>query len=307
MRAHHWTFSLVGSWYRIGRSEANLKKVVFNSVSREQCSPSSKRLSTIVQRMESNLPVAAHSTDSFYSEPSPTGSHHSRLFDECLTTEGCDPQGIQAAIRSNEAIRSTSSTPVHADSPSCETDSHSSPSLPRPLDWKTKARPIIMSCSLAFVPMIAFTATILWLVFGHLVQSVACPYEELCPKDGALNSTADTSNYYVDFPAARLVFIASWSSTMSFSLIGCLMALQAYVAAWKILYVQDRLEPTISPYQMSVLLRILNAELLALYELVCAKFKDVFWDRSKRCSQRGPPALRSSIVIFFASITARYV
>lgn len=75
---------------------------------------------------------------------------------------------------------------------------------------------------LAFVtagPMVAFTATILAMVLGYKYSTVECAHADFCStsKNMSINGTADTQYYYVDFPAARLVFIASWSSTVGFS------------------------------------------------------------------------------------------
>ena len=80
--------------------------------------------------------------------------------------------------------------------------------------WETENRNIILLCLLITMPMAAFTATILWLVFRYKIDHMQCAYQELCPKDGLNNSTNNANNYYVDFPATRLIFIASWSSTV---------------------------------------------------------------------------------------------
>ena len=75
-------------------------------------------------------------------------------------------------------------------------------------------RSIILLCLLVTIPMVAFTATILQLVFGYRVDDMQCAHQELCPKNGLNNNIDTVDNYYVDFPAARLAFVASWSSTV---------------------------------------------------------------------------------------------
>jgi len=75
-------------------------------------------------------------------------------------------------------------------------------------------RDVFLMCLLITVPMVAFTVIILRLVLGNKIVDMHCAYQELCPKNGLNNSTNTVENYYVDFPAARLAFIASWSSTV---------------------------------------------------------------------------------------------
>ena len=75
-------------------------------------------------------------------------------------------------------------------------------------------RNILLLCLLVTVPMVAFTVTVLFLVFGYKIDDMKCAYQELCSKEGLSNGTNTMDNYYVDFPAARLVFISSWSSTV---------------------------------------------------------------------------------------------
>ena len=56
----------------------------------------------------------------------------------------------------------------------------------------------MLSAGLIFIPMIAFTITILAVVFPNLIDLDHCPLSELCP---ALDESrlAFSSDYYIDF------------------------------------------------------------------------------------------------------------
>lgn len=176
--------------------------------------------------------------------------------------------------------------------------------------WRLEKRKIILLCLLVTLPMTAFTITILWLIFGHLVGAAFCPVPELCPRD--ISAGVDIVDYYyVDYPAAQLAFIASWSSTVSFSLVATLMGIYSHVAARRFLQLPqdgDLATHHPTPYQTSTLLRVLNAELIVLYRLTCAKLKQIFWQREAQSNgQKSPPLLRSSMAVFLLSTFSRYV
>jgi hypothetical protein len=75
-----------------------------------------------------------------------------------------------------------------------------------PLHNHTKK--IMWLCALVVIPIIAFTIVILVLVFANTVENMACICADVCPPPSLLNTT-NKSSYNVDFPATRLVFIAS--------------------------------------------------------------------------------------------------
>ncbi|KAF2195565.1 hypothetical protein K469DRAFT_649646 [Zopfia rhizophila CBS 207.26] len=167
-------------------------------------------------------------------------------------------------------------------------------------------RKIILQCLLVTTPMLASSIIVLYIVYAQLIEE-GCPSQELCPGPNLTNVTLKT-HYYVDFPAARLAFISSWSSTVSFALVGFLMAIYAYTNAATLLDASENAdqESLPSPHQMSVLLRILNAELIVLYSLATSKLRKVFWDRAKDddLSQRTSPIVGASIMVLLAGITA---
>jgi hypothetical protein len=81
--------------------------------------------------------------------------------------------------------------------------------------WSAGNRNIILLCLLIIIPITAFTAIILRLVFSNKIDPTQCAHQELCPTNGTTNGLDATHNYYVNYPAARLAFVASWSSTVS--------------------------------------------------------------------------------------------
>ena len=79
--------------------------------------------------------------------------------------------------------------------------------------WSQK-RHISMLCLASVLPMMLFTAIIIGLVFRYRVTARQCAFSEFCSQ-GEVDGDVDYAKYYyVDFPAAQLVFIASWSSTV---------------------------------------------------------------------------------------------
>jgi hypothetical protein len=195
--------------------------------------------------------------------------------------------------------------------------------------WSPGNRNILLLCLLVTIPITAFTTTMLRLVFGNKTDAIQCVYQELCPNDGTMSGIDTEHNYYVDYPAARLAFVASWSSTVSqlthkrcavilttslqvsFSLVGTMMAIYSYFAASKFMklsatnIVQSTLPTT---HQTSILLRILNAELLTLYKVASQKFKDVFWEKKSSDGRSAQTKLlRFSISVFSIILCARCV
>ncbi|KAF2279921.1 uncharacterized protein EI97DRAFT_370045 [Westerdykella ornata] len=175
---------------------------------------------------------------------------------------------------------------------------------------KPYARKILIATSIIVVPMIAFTIAIIWAVFAKKLDRATCPYPEICPGPELLNVTSN-ANYYVDFDAGRLAFISSLSATISFALVSILMMIYAYSAASQLLRSSDDSDQRTalpSPYQVSLLLRVLNAEILALGELCWEKVKRVFWKREKAeklpSEERSSYALQRSIGILALCITA---
>jgi len=178
------------------------------------------------------------------------------------------------------------------------------------ISYPPHTRKIVLHCLLVTTPMLSSSLVILYIVYSKLITS-NCPDEELCRGSNSANSTSRNA-YHVDYPAARLAFISSWSSTVSFALISFLMAFSAYINAAELLGASERGEQDLlpTPHQMSTLLRVLNAELMVLWELATSRIKSVFWRAEKDSSDsttlhQTSPILGTSIMILLFGIVAR--
>lgn len=170
-------------------------------------------------------------------------------------------------------------------------------------------RKISLYCLAIVTPMIASCSIITWIVFANLVHE-RCQVKELCHEQDTTNTTSK-DHFYVDFPAARLAFIASGSSTVSFALIGLLMTVYAYTNAATFLHVSSGVQPESlpTPHQLSILLRVINAEWMVLWDLSISKLKEVFWDSQDDADSapRSPPILKHGTATLIAGIFARYL
>ncbi|KAL5446676.1 hypothetical protein PMIN07_001393 [Paraphaeosphaeria minitans] len=209
---------------------------------------------------------------------------------------------MPTAKSSEQAATSTGKSEVEAQSISCTESSANSAKSWMRNPWRAHTRKIFLACGIVVIPMIAFTIAIIWVVFANLINENRCPYPELCPGRDILNASSK-HYYYVDYPAARLVFISSWSSTVSLSFVGMLMTLFGYLIASQMLRTSSAEQSTRlpSPYQTSILMRVLNADLFALWDLGTNKVKAMFWKKEKSNDSgnaRSPPLLRSAILVF---------
>ncbi|KAF2005420.1 hypothetical protein P154DRAFT_616245 [Amniculicola lignicola CBS 123094] len=182
----------------------------------------------------------------------------------------------------------------------CATNETPPESPQKPERWK-----IVVVASVIVVPMVAFTIVILALVFANQLHDDECPYAELCSRES--NHTRNSPYYYVNVPAARLAFVASWSSTIAFSLVSLLMSLFSYTVAWQLVSYSKSAEhvsilPT--PYQMSFLVRFLNAEVLAFTDIIQYKMHNLFRREGRKQPKKKPasPILRTTISIFLLGI-----
>jgi len=177
--------------------------------------------------------------------------------------------------------------------------------------WAPHTRGVVAACALVFIPITLFTIVLLSLVFRYEINEATCPYHEMCPGSNRMNRTTN-SHYYIDFPAARLVFIASWSSTISFASVGILMAIYGHLASHQLIHdsgSENSKTLLPSPYQTSLIVRAVNGDFLVLWELFSRKIKSIFWkmeqepeDQHKYRSR----TLRKSVSVFVCCVIARY-
>jgi hypothetical protein len=170
---------------------------------------------------------------------------------------------------------------------------------------------ILLACGLIVVPMVAFTSVVLAFVFANIVSNQGCSFNDLCHTAGLINATSNTY-YYVDFSATSLIFISSWSSTVSFALVGVLMSMYAYSIAAQMLHhpnLAPQLGNSMSPYQISLILRVLNAEILSLWSIVQHSGRKALPRTSNQKIHYpvSPNPLRRSVVVFSLALFGWYV
>ena len=170
-------------------------------------------------------------------------------------------------------------------------------------------------CAVVIVPIAVCTGVILWMIFGNLVPTSTCPDADMCLTATQLNNSISDS-YIVDVPAARLVFIASWSSTISFGLISALMTMYSFSLAKTWLHTsnsKDSKSRCPTPYETSIILRVLNAEVLTVFQLWWGKVKKIFWNKEidsearTRSSSGSSSVMRGATLAFVIAIIAGYV
>ncbi|KAH7178852.1 hypothetical protein DER46DRAFT_633456 [Fusarium sp. MPI-SDFR-AT-0072] len=132
------------------------------------------------------------------------------------------------------------------------------------------ARDIWLACMISSIPLVAFSALLLGLVFHY----------QVIPKSPISSSfasaaTADPSVLYVDFPATTLIIVASWSSTMAPLILPFLLTLVSFPVSRTLIQASqsgDRTrQPT--PRQYALILRIMsNASLSALWSCITYVF-----------------------------------
>jgi hypothetical protein len=175
--------------------------------------------------------------------------------------------------------------------------------------WNVDTKKIMLLSSSVVVPMIAFTITMLAIVFSNIIDLNGCPDPGLCPYIGK-PGPADSSHYYVDYPVGRLAFISSLSSTISFALLAVMMSMYGYVVASQILDASQgsdgrALLPT--PLGMTELIRLLNAEITLLWDMLVGSYHHITqYKRNSRGHQvKAPRVLRICRIVFVLIITAR--
>ncbi|CVK96692.1 uncharacterized protein FMAN_11022 [Fusarium mangiferae] len=131
-------------------------------------------------------------------------------------------------------------------------------------------REIWLACIISSIPLIAFSALLLGLVFHYQV----IPKNPNSPSFQSAAS-ADSNVIYVDFPATTLIIVASWSSTMAPLILPFLLTLVSFPVSRTLIQASqsgDRTrQPT--PRQYALILRIMsNASLSALWSCITYLF-----------------------------------
>ena len=121
---------------------------------------------------------------------------------------------------------------------------------------------IALASAVMILPMLALTAVLLALVFGHQMPNHDSTYTYDNKTELPLGSA-----FYVDYSATTLVYIASLSSTLSTVLISAAMILFSYTVARTMALESDanRAAHLPSPFQLQLLIRVIDGKITSLY------------------------------------------
>lgn len=97
----------------------------------------------------------------------------------------------------------------------------------KPVSQKKALGLIVFNFLLVLLPMTAFSAAFLWLIYHNRVGHTPNSNSQLAFPSGR----DEPGVFYVDISAATLVFIASWSSTIANTLTTCVVGLPGYPLA----------------------------------------------------------------------------
>ena len=124
---------------------------------------------------------------------------------------------------------------------------------------------IALASSFLVLPMLVLSIVLTSLVYYHLMPDNSSSYSQ-----GNATNLPLGSAYYINYSATRLVFIASASSTLSTILIGTAMILFSYLTAHYLAGRSDTDETgdLPSPYQLEILIRLLDARLIAMWSFL---------------------------------------
>lgn len=173
---------------------------------------------------------------------------------------------------------------------------------------KHHLKKVLLSSAFIVVPMVAFTITVLVVLFSNVVDLDYCPPSQLC--NHTVTAGMNSTDYYVDFPVGRLAFVASLSSTFSLALVAAIMTMYGYVVAKQVLSLPEDLgQQTGSPssHEMSTLIRVLNGEIILLYDLTVRGCRHLFRRDARRRDKSQPTSriLRLCCVVFVTGICTR--
>ncbi|KAM0717644.1 hypothetical protein Q7P37_007496 [Cladosporium fusiforme] len=108
-----------------------------------------------------------------------------------------------------------------------DTDSQQPPMYLKPASRMKALGWILLNFLMVIVPVVAFTAAILSIIFFKRADAYAGINTDIFPQD----KIDDSKHFHVDIEAATFVYIASWSSTIASFLTGCIVVLLGYPLA----------------------------------------------------------------------------
>ena len=162
-----------------------------------------------------------------------------------------------------------------------------------------KFKDIGLAFFLVSIPMFVFSVVLLGLVSHFRVSHGHVPYSNL----DFPGSQDEAGVYYVNFGATRLIFVASWSSSLAPALVGFALTMFSFPIAHNYLQHtrEQRKTGLLTPYQLSIVLRLFTGGSLgALWSWV----RYLHTWRSRRQSQA--PALKGTASLATLCISLAY-
>ncbi|KAE9367384.1 hypothetical protein N431DRAFT_415994 [Stipitochalara longipes BDJ] len=158
---------------------------------------------------------------------------------------------------------------------------------------------ILFATIISVIPFLLMPSVLLHIIFQNQVRNTDCPVPELC----LAGNRQIRGSYLVNFPAPKLIFIASWASTISNSLIGILMLLTSYPIAHGIL-IRSSIEKAAlpNPYQLSLIIRCLNGQLKSIWDFLIYKFTC-----RKRCVRIARPLQAALLMLLLAILLGLFI
>ncbi|KAK5238573.1 hypothetical protein LTR47_000316 [Exophiala xenobiotica] len=156
---------------------------------------------------------------------------------------------------------------------------------------------LFWTSSIVGLPILGFTAALLALVFVYRVSN------DTSHLFGTLQSLpTDHSSILVNFPATRLVFIASWSSTLAPMLLGSLMALWHIPTACKLATItnQDDVRQFPTPHQLSMLVGLSTGSFDELRKYIMYRLNSVKANQPRILT-------RSALVMVISSVLSALI
>jgi hypothetical protein len=159
--------------------------------------------------------------------------------------------------------------------------------------------------------MVAATIALLSIVFSNMVDLNHCPYSDLCPYTNG-TGPANKYYYYVDTSVGLVAFISSFSSSISFTLVAAMMTLYGYIVArhmTDVSTVYDGESEMPSAYGLSMVIRLLNAEMVVLWDMFVQVYRKAMRNHQENVSLNRMRASRMLLlcrIVFLVSLSARY-
>lgn len=173
---------------------------------------------------------------------------------------------------------------------------------PKPTIWKT----ILLPAVIVIIPMALLVAGLLGLIFGYRVKSDESLFEEVSNADAMRNHAVVLVNY----SATRIVFVASWASTLAPLLAGFVMNLSSFRSALMMVHSSSGVDqcdlPT--PYQYCLLVGLCLASMGRLRRYYAYSIKDavVIPPVLRRAAQTLTLTLLLALIVFAADTALHY-